>query len=54
MGVLRCTEDRILLSFGSSEVQLGQSQPMTGIPTEVEVPKNVRDVFTNADDRYEP
>ncbi|MEM9081484.1 MAG: hypothetical protein AAGC74_12420 [Verrucomicrobiota bacterium] len=28
---------------GSGEVQTGQSQPMTGTPTEVPVPRKVRD-----------
>jgi hypothetical protein len=34
------TEDRKRLSFGLSEVQTSQVQPITGTPWEVPVPKN--------------
>ena len=32
-------------------MQVAQSQPITGIPTDVEVPKNVRVVFNSVDHR---
>jgi len=36
-----CTEERIRWFIGRSERQVEQSQPMTGMPTDVLVPKNV-------------
>ena len=46
-----CTDERMRWFLGSVDVQLAQSQPMTGMPTDVEVPKKVRVVFKTMDSR---
>jgi hypothetical protein len=42
------TDERNRLFRGSSELQTPQSQPITGTPTEVPVPRNVKEESVTA------